>query len=194
MNNNYNKEKYKQIAIRISPEEADEIKAKATAARLSIARLIVLSVRAYQPQQDGSGATEETLTASTDSPRADHAQPTGQNPTPSTTPTAGTTGTPTEPRQDSQPDYISNAGEDAQRATQNAEDIRTEIIRQAAENARKAARKAYRDEIARQRIRTRRQARRMILARRAAQRAAQRASKAPGADQHKPAPAPAGKK
>ena len=45
--NDYNREHYKQITIRVSPEEAEEIKATATKARKSIKLLIISAVRLY---------------------------------------------------------------------------------------------------------------------------------------------------
>lgn len=107
MNTNYNKERYKQIAIRISPEEAEEIKAKAGEMHISIARLIVSACKAYSP---------ETLTASTDNP--------GEITT--TTPTTGATEMPTEGRQENAPDYIRQDENAPQRA---AESVREGVTK-----------------------------------------------------------------
>ena len=46
-NARYNKRKYKNIAVRYKPEEAEEIRETAEEMGLSIAKLILLSVREY---------------------------------------------------------------------------------------------------------------------------------------------------
>ena len=53
-NARYNKRKYKNIAVRYKPEEAEEIRETAEKMGLSIAKLILISVREYA-QSHGRG-------------------------------------------------------------------------------------------------------------------------------------------
>ena len=69
--NDYNKEHYKQITIRVSPQEADEIKATATQARQSIKQLIISAVRLYAQ----SLTAAETPTPETPSPAPEEISP-----------------------------------------------------------------------------------------------------------------------
>ena len=53
-NSRYNKKTYKNIAIRVKPEQAEAIRAKAKAYNISIAQLIIKAVDDYKPENIGN--------------------------------------------------------------------------------------------------------------------------------------------
>lgn len=57
-NNKYTKAHYKNVSIKIKPEEAEAIRAKAKAYNISIAQLIIRAVDEYKPENIST--TEET--------------------------------------------------------------------------------------------------------------------------------------
>ena len=63
-NSRYNKKTYKNIAIRVKPEQAEAIRAKANRLNISVTQLIVKAVNEYEPENIST--TEETTEQETE--------------------------------------------------------------------------------------------------------------------------------